>query len=260
MLLTIDVGNTNIVLGVYEGERLLKSFRVATDSSASRDEYGMKFLQLLQYNSLKAEDIHAVIISSVVPPVMYSLERAVEKYLGKKPMVVTNELDLGLNILYENPREVGADRLVNAVAALAKYNSDCIVVDFGTATTFCAVRKNGDYLGGAICPGIKISVEALFSRTSKLPRIDIAPIKKVIGKTTVESMQSGVFHGYVGQVDYLVHLTKEEMKSPGAKVIATGGLSGMIAGESASIEVIEPNLTLDGLRIIYERIGSDGLQ
>lgn len=255
MLLTIDVGNTNIVLGVFEDEKLVKSFRVATDSSASRDEYGMKFLQLLTYNNLSADDIDSVIISSVVPPVMYSLERAVSKYLGKTPVVVTNELDLGLNILYENPREVGADRLVNAVAAMAKYACDCIVVDFGTATTFCAVKQNGDYLGGAICPGIKISVEALFSRTSKLPRIDIAPIEKVIGKTTVESMQSGVIHGYVGQVDYIVKLMKEEMGSPDAKVIATGGLSGMISRESSSIDVIEPNLTLDGLRIIHERIG-----
>jgi type III pantothenate kinase len=254
MLLAIDVGNTNIVLGVYDGEKLLKSFRVTTDSSASRDEYGMKFLQLLQYNNIEAENIDDVIISSVVPPVMYSLERAVTKYLGKVPLVVTNELDLGLNIMYDNPKEVGADRLVNAVAAKAKYGCDCIVVDFGTATTFCAVKENGDYLGGAICPGIKISVEALFSKTSKLPRIDIAPIKKVIGKTTVESMQSGVVHGYVGQVDYIVSLMKDEMESPNATVIATGGLSGMISEESKTIQKIEPNLTLEGLRIIYNKI------
>lgn len=254
MLLAIDVGNTNIVLGVYEGEKLLKSFRVATDTSASRDEYGMKFLQLLEYNRFHAEDIDGVIISSVVPPVMYSLERAVSKYLGKDPIVVTNELDLGLNILYENPREVGADRLVNAVAARAKYEGDCIVVDFGTATTFCAITRKGDYLGGAICPGVKISVEALFSRTSKLPRIELTPIKNVIGKTTVESMQSGVIHGYVGQVDYIVKLMKEEMNAPGAKVIATGGLSRMISEESSAIDVIEPTLTLDGLRIIYDKI------
>lgn len=254
MLLAIDVGNTNIVLGVYEGEKLLKSFRVATDTAASRDEYGMKFLRLLEYNKFRAEDIDDVIISSVVPPVMYSLERAAVRYLGKTPIVVTNELDLGLNILYENPREVGADRLVNAVAARAKYEGDCIVVDFGTATTFCAVTGKGDYLGGAICPGIKISVEALFSHTSKLPRIELAPIKNVIGKTTVESMQSGVIHGYVGQVDYIVRLMREEMKSPFAKVIATGGLSRMISEESSTIDVTEPTLTLDGLRIIYDRM------
>lgn len=253
MLLTIDVGNTNIVLGAFDGERLVKSFRVATSYEKSRDEYGMMFLQLLMFNGIKAEEIDDVIISSVVPPVMYSLERAVSKYLGKKPVVVTNRLDLGLNICYENPREVGADRLVNAVAALEKYKTDLIVVDFGTATTFCAITKEGDYLGGAICPGVKISVEALFSKTSKLPRIELAPTKTVIGKTTVSSMQSGVIHGYVGQVDYMVDLIREEMGT-NAKVVATGGLSGMISEESRTIEVIEPNLTLDGLRIIYDRL------
>lgn len=257
MLLTIDVGNTNIVLGVFDKEKLVKSFRVATSYEKSRDEYGMMFLQLLMFNSIKAEDIEDVIISSVVPPVMYSLERAITKYLGKKPIVVTNKLDLGLNILYENPREVGADRLVNAVAALEKYKTDLIVVDFGTATTFCAITKEGDYLGGAICPGIKISVEALFSKTSKLPRIELAPTKTVIGKTTVSSMQSGVIHGYVGQVDYMIKLIREEMGTA-AKVIATGGLSGMISEESSAIDVIEPNLTLDGLRIIYGRLKKGG--
>ena len=256
MLLAIDVGNTNIVLGAFDNEKLVKSFRVATSYEKSRDEYGMMFLQLLLFNGIKAEEIGDVIISSVVPPVMYSLERAVTKYLGKKPIVVTNKLDLGLDIKYENPREVGADRLVNAVAALEKYKTDLIVVDFGTATTFCAVTKNGDYLGGAICPGIKISVEALFSKTSKLPRIELTPTKTVIGKTTVSSMQSGVIHGYVGQVDYMVKLMREEM-GVNAKVIATGGLSGMISEESTTIDVIEPNLTLDGLRIIYDRLKED---
>lgn len=257
MLLTIDVGNTNIVIGAYEGETLVKSFRVATSYEKSRDEYGMMFLQLLLFNRIAVEDIEDVIISSVVPPVMYSLERAVVKYLGKKPVVVTNKLDLGLNIKYENPREVGADRLVNAVAALEKYKTDLIVVDFGTATTFCAITKDGDYLGGAICPGMKISVEALFAKTSKLPRIELAPTKTVIGKTTVESMQSGVIHGYVGQVDYMVKLIRNEMGAD-AKVIATGGLSGMISEESETIDVIEPNLTLDGLRIIYDRLKETG--
>ncbi len=259
MLLAIDVGNTNIVLGAFEGEKMVKSFRVATSYEKSRDEYGMMFLQLLMFNKIDVEKIEDVIISSVVPPVMYSLERAVEKYLGKKPLVVTNKLDLGLNIKYENPHEVGADRLVNAVAALDKYKTDCIVVDFGTATTFCAITKEGDYLGGAICPGIKISVEALFNKTSKLPRIELTPTKTVIGKTTVSSMQSGVIHGYVGQVDYMVKLIREEMGC-NAKVIATGGLSGMISEESTTIDVIEPNLTLDGLRIIYDRLkgGNNG--
>lgn len=258
MLATIDVGNTNIVFGLFEGQKLLKSFRIATSAEKSRDEYGMLFLELLNYNRFDIKDIEDVIISSVVPQVMYSLERAAEKYLGKKPIIVTNDTVPGLSIKYDNPKEVGADRLVNAVAAIEKYGSDVIVVDFGTATTFCAVKANGDYLGGAICPGIQISVEALFSRTSKLPRIELTPIKKVIGKTTVESMQSGVIHGYVGQVDYIVRLMKDEMESPSAKVVATGGLSGMISEESETIDSIEPNLTLDGLRIIYDRLKGRG--
>ena len=235
MLLAIDVGNTNIVLGAFDGTKMVKSFRVATSYEKSRDEYGMMFMQLLLFNSIKVEDIEDVIISSVVPPVMYSLERAVTKYLGKKPIVVTNQLDLGLNICYENPREVGADRLVNAVAVHEKYKCDAIIIDFG----------------------IKISVEALFSKTSKLPRIELTPTKTVIGRTTVSSMQSGVIHGYVGQVDYMVKLMREEM-GVNAKVIATGGLSGMISEESSTIEVIEPNLTLDGLRIIYDRLKVKG--
>ena len=254
MLLAIDVGNTNIVLGVFKGDKLLKSFRAATSVEKSRDEYGMLFLQLLEHNKFSPDDIENVVISSVVPPIMYSLERAIKKYLGKDPIVVTREMLDWLKVMYENPKEVGADRLVNAVAAYEKYSSACIVVDFGTATTFCAIDNDGTYLGGAICPGIKISVEALFSKTSKLPRIELTPIKKVIGKTTVESMQSGALHGYVGQVDYIVRLMKEEMNAPNAKVIATGGLSGLISGESQTIDVIEPTLTLDGLRIIHTKI------
>lgn len=254
MLLAIDVGNTNIVLGVFDKDVLLKSFRAATSVEKSRDEYGMFFLQILAVNNFSPEDFDDVIISSVVPPVMYSLERAIKKYLGKEPIVVTNKIIPDLTILYDNPGEVGADRLVNAAAAHEKYRCPLIVVDFGTATTFCAVTEKGEYLGGAICPGIKISVEALFSRTSKLPRIELAPIKKVIGKSTVESMQSGALHGYVGQVDYIVRLMKKEMDSPSALVVATGGLSSLIAGESETIDITEPNLTLMGLRIIYDKM------
>ncbi len=252
MLVAIDVGNTNIVMGVYDGGRRLFHFRITTSAEKSRDEYGLLFIQLLNHRGIKKEDVDDVIISSVVPPVMYSLERAVKDYLGRTPIVVTNEMDLGMEILYENPRELGADRLVNAVAVLRKYAPPAIVVDFGTATTFCAIDEKGRYLGGAISPGIKISVEALFSRTAKLPRIELAPTDRIIGRTTVESMQAGVLHGYAGQVDYIVSLMKAEMNCPQAKVIATGGLAAMISREAKSIDVIDGMLTLDGLYEIYK--------
>ena len=238
MLVAIDVGNTNIVMGVYKGKQRLFHFRVATSAEKSRDEYGLLFIQLLNHRGIDRSDIDGVIISSVVPPVMYSLERAVKDYLGQTPIVV--------------PREVGADRLVNAVAVIKRHTVPAIVVDFGTATTFCAINEKSQYLGGAICPGIKISVEALFERTAKLPRIELAPTDRIIGRSTVESMQAGVLHGYAGQVDYIVGLMKEEMGCPGAKVIATGGLAAMISREAKSIDEIDGMLTLDGLQEIYE--------
>ncbi len=252
MLVAIDVGNTNIVMGVYNGKQRLFHFRVATSVEKSRDEYGLLFIQLLNNRGVSREDIDGVIISSVVPPVMYSLERAVKDYLGQAPIVVTNDMDLGMDILYENPREVGADRLVNAVAVIKRHSVPAIVVDFGTATTFCAINEKAQYLGGAICPGIKISVEALFERTAKLPRIELAPTDRIIGRSTVESMQAGVIHGYAGQVDYIVKLMKEEMGCPDARVIATGGLASMISREAVSIDEIDGMLTLDGLQEIYE--------
>ena len=252
MLVAIDVGNTNIVMGVYDGKQRLFHFRVATSVEKSRDEYGLLFIQLLNNRGVSREDIDGVIISSVVPPVMYSLERAVKDYLGQAPIVVTNDMDLGMDILYENPREVGADRLVNAVAVIKRHSVPAIVVDFGTATTFCAINEKAQYLGGAICPGIKISVEALFERTAKLPRIELAPTDRIIGRSTVESMQAGVIHGYAGQVDYIVKLMKEEMGCPDASVIATGGLASMISREAVSIDEIDGMLTLDGLQEIYE--------
>lgn len=252
MLVAIDVGNTNIVIGVYKDRRRLFHFRIATSVEKSRDEYGLTFIQLLNHRGVKKEDIEGVIISSVVPPVMYSLERAVKDYLGQTPIVVANDMDLGMEILYENPKEVGADRLVNAVAVLKRYSVPAIVVDFGTATTFCAINEKGQYMGGAICPGIKIGVEALVSRTAKLPKIELTPTERIIGRSTVESMQAGAIHGYAGQVDYIVKLMKAEMNCPSAKVIATGGLAAMISREAKSIDVIDGMLTLDGLLEIYE--------
>ena len=192
MLLAIDVGNTNITLGVYDDNTQVAHFRLATVYERSRDEYGVLLLNFLACKKIAPEDITAVIIASVVPQVMYSLERAVSGYLGQTPIVITNQHDFGLRLLYDNPREIGVDRLVNAYGAHHIYGGPLVLVDFGTATTFCAVTESGDYLGGVICPGIKISSEALFQRTAKLPRVEITSVDRVIGKTTVSAIQSGL--------------------------------------------------------------------
>lgn len=253
MILVVDVGNTNIVLGIYNGKELVKSWRMSTNHTNSADEAGMFIIQLLRFNNIDPAKIKAVIISSVVPPVMYSLERGIQRYLGIDPVVVGPGIKTGINIKYDNPKEVGADRIVNAVAVLENYGGPAIIIDFGTATTFCAVMENADYLGGVICPGIKISMEALFNNTAKLPRIELLKPNKVIGKNTVSSMQSGLIYGYVGQVDYIVNKMKLEMDVPDIKVIATGGMARLISEDSKTIQTVDHYLTLDGLRILYER-------
>lgn len=253
MILVLDVGNTNIALGVYEGKTLQGQWRMRTDKEMTSDEFGMFFTGLLNHEGLDIKGIRAVVIASVVPPIMYSLEHAVRKYFKVEPMVVGPGVKTGINIKYENPREVGADRIVNAVAALEIYGGPVIIVDFGTATTFCAVSSKGEYLGGVICPGIKISADALFQRTAKLPRIELVKPETVIGRNTISSIQSGVVFGYVGQVDYLVRRIKKEMKEDNVKVVATGGLARLISSESETIDEINRLLTLEGLRIIYEK-------
>lgn len=253
MIVVVDVGNTNIVFAVYEGKKLLNHWRMTTDKDKTSDEFGMFFMDIFNYEKIDIAKIEAVVIASVVPPIMYSLEHAIKKYFKLDPIVVGPGLKTGINIKYENPREVGADRIVNAVAALEMYKGSLIIVDFGTATTFCAVMSNGEYLGGVICPGIKISAEALFQRAAKLPRIDLAKPDTVIGRNTVSSMQSGIVYGYVGKVDYIVKRMKKEMKEDNIKVIATGGLARLIASESETIDEINGFLALDGLRIIYEK-------
>ncbi|WP_301860751.1 type III pantothenate kinase [uncultured Megasphaera sp.] len=252
MLLVIDVGNTNIVLGVFKGTELLDHWRISTDRLRTTDEYGVLIRNLFHLNGLDASVVRAIIISSVVPPVMPTLERMCQRYFGLSPLIIGPGVKTGMDIKYDNPREVGADRIVNAVAAYAKYGGPVIIIDFGTATTFCAVDKKGNYLGGSICPGIGISTDALVQRTAKLPRIEIRRTDKVICRNTVESMQAGVYYGFVGQVECIVSHMRKELGSH-AKVVATGGLAVVIAPASTAIDVVEPMLTLEGLRIIYER-------
>ena len=256
MILVLDVGNTNIVLGVYDDNKLICDWRLSTDSRKSADEYGIQVSQLFFQNKLEFDRVEGVIISSVVPNIMYSLEHMIRKYFKVNPIVVGPGVKTGINIKYDNPKEVGADRIVNAVAAHEIYNKPLIIIDFGTATTFCAVRKNGDYLGGTICPGIKIASDALFERAAKLPRVELTKPSSVICKNTVTSMQAGIIYGYIGQVEYIVAKMKKEMEDLGEAnplVVATGGLAKLISSEAKCIEKIDSYLTLEGLRVIYEK-------
>ena len=252
MLLVIDVGNTNIVLGIFKDQELVDHWRVSTDRLRTTDEYGVLIRHLFYLNGVNSEEIDAIIISSVVPPVMPTLERMCQRYFGLTPLVIGPGVKTGMDIKYDNPREVGADRIVNAVAAYEKFGGPVIIIDFGTATTFWAVDKKGTYLGGAICPGIGISTDALVQRTAKLPRIEVVQAEKVICRNTVESMQAGVFYGFVGQVDGIVSRMRKELGCK-AKVVATGGLAVIVAPATDAIDVVEPMLTLEGLKIIYDR-------
>jgi type III pantothenate kinase len=252
VLLAIDVGNTNTVLGVFEGSRLLQSWRIETHHARTGDEYGMLVRQLFTLGEVDHRKVHAVAVSSVVPPMAFTLRQMATRYFSVEPLFVGPGIKTGMPILYENPREVGADRVVNAVAAYEKWKSALIVVDFGTATTFDAVTPKGEYLGGAICPGVSISMEALFRAASKLPRVEFQRPPHVVGRNTVHSMQSGLVFGYVGMVDGLCARMAAELGT-GPKVVATGGLASLVAGISSAITEVDDQLTLDGLRIIHER-------
>jgi len=255
MLLAIDVGNTNIVFGVYKDGQLINDWRVSTDRNKTSDEYGILFEHIFKYHGLCPKDVEDVIISSVVPNIMNTLIGMSVKYFGKEPLIVGPGIKTGINIKYEDPKELGADRIVNAVAAYNKYGGPLIIVDFGTAITFCVISKHGDYLGGVITPGIKISSEALFSRTAKLPKVELIKPKNIIGKNTVNSIQAGLIYGYVGMVDYIIEKIIEEIEDEGEikNIIATGGYASLIGTESKYINIVDKYLTLEGLRILYEK-------
>ncbi|MEK3967794.1 MULTISPECIES: type III pantothenate kinase [Paenibacillus] len=253
MMLAVDIGNTNIVLGVYRKRELLHHFRLSTARQSTVDEYGVMIHNLFHMSGVSVKDVEGVIISSVVPPLVKTIEDMCIKYIGKDPLIVGPGIKTGLNLRYENPREIGADRIVNAVAAIEQYKCPLVVVDFGTATTFDCIDAGANYLGGAIVPGLGISTEALYQRASKLPRIELEKPKKVIGRNTVHAMQAGIIFGYAGQVEGIVKRIKVEMNAPELKVISTGGLASLIAGETDCIDEVNPMLTLEGLRIIYDR-------
>jgi type III pantothenate kinase len=258
MLLALDVGNTNTVLGLYRltTDELVTHWRISTLRTQTADEYGVLFLNLFAMRKIEATEISSIIISSVVPPLETTLRQVCERYFKVKPMFVEPGIKTGMPILVDNPAELGADRLVNGVAAFARYGGPCIVVDFGTATTFDVVSAKGEYIGGVIAPGLAISAEALFSRAARLSRVDVKKPAKVVGTNTVAHMQSGLYFGYIGLVDGILERIIKETQGQDAvvpKVIATGGLARLIVDDSRFIDTIDDMLTLDGLRLIYER-------
>lgn len=250
MLLTIDIGNSNIVWGLFNGQTLAAHWRMATDAKKTSDEYGMLFLSLLAHSGHVPAQISSAILSSVVPALTGTFEAMIGTYFHRTPMVVSSDTPTGLTLTYAHPKEIGSDRIVNAAAAYHKYRQDLIVVDFGTATTFCVITKSGEYLGGVIAPGLGISAEALFTRAAKLSKVEIARPKSVIGADTASSIQAGLLYGYAGLVDSLVRRMEQEL-GRAAYVVATGGLATTIAPETTCIQKVEPFLTLEGLELLH---------
>ena len=258
MLLAFDVGNSNIVLGVFKEGKMITNWRLETDNNKSADEYGMIIAQLFNYEGLKVEDVRDVIISTVVPSVLYTLQHLSMKYFNKKAIVIGPGIKTGLVVKYDNPKQVGSDRIVNAVAAHAKYGGPLIIIDFGTATTFCAISEKAEYIGGTIAPGLKIASEALFEKTAKLPKVELEEPGHVICRNTINSMQSGLVYGHMGMVDYIVKKMKDELheyseSDEEIKVIATGGLATLIDAGIDCIDHVDKMLTLEGLELIYEK-------
>ena len=253
MLLVCDRGNSNIVMGTYEGKKLLRHWRISTDRQKTGDEYGMLINSLFAYQNIRMEQVEAIIISSVVPPLMVPMIKMCERYFHIHPLVVGPGIKTGFRISYENPREIGADRIVNVAGAFEQYGGPLIVIDIGTATTFDVVAPNGDFQGGVIAPGLSSSADALFQRAAKLPRIELVTPKHIISRNTVSGMQAGIIYGYVGQIDEIVRRMKKEIGYDEIRVIATGGYARMISRESKTIDKIDHFLTLTGLRVLYER-------
>lgn len=253
MLLVIDVGNTNMVFGIFRGEELVGNFRLMTDTNRTSDEIGLFLCEYFQRFGLDLTEIEDVVIASVVPHVMYSVSSAVIKYVGKTPLIIDDDLDPRLPYVVEGDERLGPDRAVADIAAIVKYGAPLVVLDFGTATTVDAVSPDGTYLGGCITAGVRVSTEALFSRAALLPRVELVKPPTVLGITAVGQIQAGAVLGYIGAVEYLIRQTKEEMGYPAIKVVATGGLARMVADNTTLIDIVDGQLVLDGMRIIYER-------
>ncbi len=254
MLMVIDVGNTNIVLGIYDGDELIENWRLSTIKGRTSDEYGLLIKDLLYHNGIKPEEIDDVIISSVVPNLLYTLPTTMNRYFNIDPFIVDDKANIGINIMYDNPEEVGADRIVNAVAVKNKYGGPAIIIDMGTAITFCVLDENDNYQGGVIVPGLSISSDALFSRAAKLPKVEIVKPQTVIGKTTVSSIQSGLVNGFIGLVDSIIEQIANELGRDidDFRIIMSGGFSGLFSENSKYINTVDPRLTLEGLKIIYD--------
>ena len=253
MILAVDVGNTNITCGVFRGEEIVASFRITTKMPRTSDEYGMMLGTLLEKNQVNEKEIRDAIIASVVPNVMHSLPNAIIKYLGITPIVVEAGIKTGIRVATPNPQQIGADRIVDAVAAYELYGGPVLVIEFGTATTYDLVDSEGAFLGGVTAPGIRISAKALWEDAAKLPEIEIKKPEYVLGKDTITSMQSGLVYGQIGQTEYIIRKVKEENNVPDAKVVVTGGLGRIIANETSAVDVYDPNLTLKGINIIYKK-------
>lgn len=252
MILCIDVGNTNIKYGIFDGDKLAVSFRVATDLKRTSDEYGTKLVDMLAVKGIRAEQIHGAIVSSVIPSLNYTISHMCSGYLDIDPILVGPGTKTEHNLRVDNAREVGADRIVNDVAAIRKYGAPVVVIDFGTATTFNIINENREFIGGVIAPGIRGSMDSLVNSTAKLPRVEIEIPKSVIGKNTTTNMQGGIVFGFAGLVDYIVRKIKREMKCPDMQVVATGGFSEIIASEISCIDHVDKLLTLQGLKYLYD--------